>query len=111
MHSDRHGNVHENDRRSGGRSQVTAMRNRHSIVYPRAIVLLLAMALTLSAAALLTAQEKADYDTSKQIKTDATVTAFKLTDMHAQIDFDAKDEKGAVQHWSVEADNVNTDYR
>lgn len=81
------------------------MKNRYSIV------LLLAMAFALSAASLLAAQEKADYDTSKQIKLDATVTAFTLTDMHAQIDFDAKDEKGAVQHWSVEADNVNTDYR
>ena len=81
------------------------MKNRYSIV------LLLAMAFALSAASLMAAQEKADYDTSKQIKLDATVTAFMLTDMHAQIDFDAKDDKGAVQHWSVEADNVNTDYR
>jgi len=85
---------------------VTAMTKRYSIV------LLLAMAFALSAASLPAAQEKADYDTSKQIKlVDATVTAFALTNMHAQIDFDAKDEKGAVQHWSVEADNVNTDYR
>jgi hypothetical protein len=62
-------------------------------------------------ATVLMAQGKSDYDTSKQLKVDATITRFELTDMHAQILFDAADEKGAVQHWTVEADNVNTDYR
>ena len=67
--------------------------------------------LMLVSAAALIAQAKPDYDTSKQLKLDATITRFELTDMHAQIFFDAKDDKGTVQHWTVEADNVNTDYR
>ena len=67
--------------------------------------------LMLVSAAALMAQTKPDYDTSKQLKLDATITHFELTDMHAQISFDAADDKGAVQHWTVEADNVNTDYR
>src|SRR5579871_3091255 len=81
------------------------MRRRHSIG-----IALVALFWLASAAALL-AQAKPDYDTSKQLKLDATVTRFELTDQHAQLLFDAADEKGAVQHWTVEADNVNTDYR
>ena len=75
------------------------------------VMVVLVASLLIASASLLAAQAKADYDTSKQLKLDATVTRFVLTDMHAQIDFDAPDEKGAVQHWSCEADNVNTDYR
>lgn len=67
--------------------------------------------LMLVGAAALMAQAKSDYDTSKQLKLDATVTRFELTDMHAELFFDAADDKGAVQHWTVEADNVDTDYR
>jgi uncharacterized protein YndB with AHSA1/START domain len=74
-------------------------------------MVVLVASLLIASASLLAAQAKADYDTSKQLKVEATVTRFVLTDMHAQIDFDARDEKGAVQHWSCEADNVNTDYR
>ena len=74
-------------------------------------VLAVIAGLMLVSAATLMAQAKADYDTSKQLKVEATITRFELTDMHAQIVFDAADEKGAVQHWTVEADNVNTDYR
>jgi len=74
-------------------------------------VLTMIVGLMLVSAAALMAQAKGDYDTSKQLKLDATITRFELMDMHAQIFFDAADEKGAVQHWTVEADNVNTDYR
>ena len=74
-------------------------------------VLAAIVGLMLVSAAALMAQSKSDYDTSKQLKLDATVTRFELTDMHAQLFFDAADEKGTVQHWTVEADNVNTDYR
>lgn len=81
------------------------MRPKHTITAALTAVLLL-----VSAAALM-AQAKPDYDTSKQLKLDATVTRFELTDQHAQLFFDAADDKGAVQHWTVEADNVNTDYR
>ena len=74
-------------------------------------VLAMMAALMLVGAAALMAQAKSDYDTSKQLKLDATVTRFELTDMHAELFFDAADDKGAVQHWTVEADNVDTDYR
>jgi hypothetical protein len=65
----------------------------------------------LVANAVVAAQSKADYDTSKLLKLDAMVTRFELSGMHAQIYFDAPDDRGAVQHWSCEADNINTDYR
>jgi hypothetical protein len=81
------------------------MRGKYSAV------LAVVVGLMLVSAAALMAQAKADYDTSKQLKLDATITRFELTDMHAQILFDAADDKGSVQHWTVEADNVNTDYR
>jgi hypothetical protein len=69
------------------------------------------MSLLLASAAILAAQAKADYDTSKQLRLDTTVTRFELSGMHAQIYFDAPDEKGAVQHWICEADNIDTDYQ
>lgn len=81
------------------------MRSKHTVV------LALALGLLLAGAAALMAQAKPDYDTSKQLKLDATVTHFELNGQHATLSFDAPDEKGAVQHWTVEADNVNADYR
>ena len=81
------------------------MRRKHSFISALIAGLLLVSAVALQA------QAKPDYDTGKQLKVDATVTRFELTDQHAQLFFDAADDKGSVQHWSVEADNVNTDYR
>ena len=43
------------------------------------------------------------YDVSKQITLDATVTEFVWTNPHVEIGMDAKDEKGKVQHWILEA--------
>jgi hypothetical protein len=81
------------------------MRRKHSFISALIAGLMLVSAVALQA------QAKPDYDTGKQLKVDATVTRFELTDQHAQLFFDAADDKGSVQHWSVEADNVNTDYR
>ena len=43
------------------------------------------------------------YDMSKEITVDATVTEFLWTNPHVEISFDAKDEKGNVKHWLLEA--------
>jgi hypothetical protein len=43
------------------------------------------------------------YDISKQITVDATVTEFTWTNPHVEIGLDAKDDKGNVKHWLLEA--------
>src|SRR5712692_8305912 len=43
------------------------------------------------------------YDVSKQITVDATVTEFVWTNPHVEIGLDAKDDKGKVKHWLLEA--------
>jgi hypothetical protein len=43
------------------------------------------------------------YDVSKQITVDATVTEYVWTNPHVEIGLDAKDDKGTVKHWLLEA--------
>jgi uncharacterized protein DUF6152 len=43
------------------------------------------------------------YDMSKEITVQATVTEFVWTNPHVEISFDAKDDKGKVKHWLLEA--------
>ena len=43
------------------------------------------------------------YDTSKELTAEATVTEFQWTNPHVQIGLDAKDNKGKVTHWLLEA--------
>jgi hypothetical protein len=43
------------------------------------------------------------YDVSKQITLDATVTDLVWTNPHVEIGLDAKDDKGKVAHWLLEA--------
>ena len=43
------------------------------------------------------------YDVSKQITVDATVTEYVWTNPHVEIGLDAKDDKGKVKHWLLEA--------
>jgi hypothetical protein len=43
------------------------------------------------------------YDITKQITVDATVTEFTWTNPHVEIGLDAKDDKGKVKHWLLEA--------
>ena len=43
------------------------------------------------------------YDMSKEITEQATVTEFVWTNPHVEISFDAKDDKGKVKHWLLEA--------
>jgi Family of unknown function (DUF6152) len=75
------------------------------------IILGLVVGLLAASAALSAGQAKPDYDSAKQLKLSATVTRFDLSGTHMQLSFDAPDEKGVVQHWTCEADNINTDYR
>jgi hypothetical protein len=42
------------------------------------------------------------YDHSKTVVLKATVTEFRYHNPHCQIYFDAKDEKGDIQHWAGE---------
>jgi hypothetical protein len=43
------------------------------------------------------------YDVSKQITLDATITDYIWSNPHVEIGFDAKDDKGKVDHWILEA--------
>lgn len=43
------------------------------------------------------------YDVSKQITVDAMVTEYVWTNPHVEIGLDAKDDKGNVKHWLLEA--------
>jgi hypothetical protein len=43
------------------------------------------------------------YDISKQITVSATVTDFVWTNPHVEIEMDAKDDSGKVNHWILEA--------
>jgi hypothetical protein len=45
------------------------------------------------------------YDMSKEITVEATVTEFLWTNPHVQISLDAKDNKGKVTHWLLEANS------
>jgi hypothetical protein len=43
------------------------------------------------------------YDMSKELTVEATVTEFLWTNPHVEISLDAKDDKGKVKHWLLEA--------
>jgi Family of unknown function (DUF6152) len=47
----------------------------------------------------------AAYDYSKTLNVKATITGFKWSNPHCQIEFDFKDDTGASQHWIIEAFN------
>ena len=46
------------------------------------------------------------YDLSKQVTANATVTDFQWTNPHVEIGIDAKDDKGKVKHWILEANST-----
>jgi hypothetical protein len=46
------------------------------------------------------------YDLSKVMTVQATVTEFLWTNPHVEIGFDAKDDKGKVRHWILEANST-----
>jgi len=45
------------------------------------------------------------YDMSKEVTLEATVTEFEWTNPHVEIGLDAKDAKGNVKHWILEANS------
>ena len=45
------------------------------------------------------------YDMSKELTVDATVTEYQWTNPHVEIGLDAKDDKGKVRHWIIEANS------
>lgn len=47
----------------------------------------------------------AAYDPNKQLTLRATITDFEWSNPHCELRFDAKDARGNVQHWTVEAIN------
>jgi hypothetical protein len=48
----------------------------------------------------------AAYDLHTLIKVKGTVTEYTMANPHSTIDFDAKDDKGNVQHWVAELGHV-----
>lgn len=49
----------------------------------------------------------AEYDMTKTIAIQGTVTEFAFMNPHSAIHVDVKDDKGNVEHWVVEADSPN----
>jgi uncharacterized protein DUF6152 len=47
----------------------------------------------------------AAYDTAKKITVKATITEWFWANPHCFLKFDAKDDKGVVQHWATETSN------
>jgi len=47
----------------------------------------------------------AAYDMTKTLALKGAVTSFELRNPHSLLSFDANDDKGNVQHWSVETHN------
>jgi Family of unknown function (DUF6152) len=45
------------------------------------------------------------YDMSKEVTVNATVTEYQWTNPHVEIGLDAKDDKGRVKHWIIEANS------
>src|SRR5260370_18875843 len=45
------------------------------------------------------------YDMSKEVTVQATVTEYQWTNPHVEIGLDAKDDKGRVKHWIIEANS------
>jgi hypothetical protein len=50
----------------------------------------------------------ADYDPARGVTEKVRVTDFKWTNPHCQIEFDFKDDKGSVQHWTIETPNPSS---
>ena len=50
----------------------------------------------------------ADYDYNKTLTEKVAITDFKWSNPHCQIEFDFKDDKGSIQHWTVESLNPSS---
>ena len=48
----------------------------------------------------------ASFDTSQKVTVDGIVTEYIWTNPHVYLKVDAKDEKGDIQHWVLEAQSV-----
>ena len=65
----------------------------------------LAALLALAPMAMLGHHGSAAYDMSKSITLDGTVTNLEWNNPHCLLHFDAKDDKGEMQHWTIELYN------
>ncbi len=65
----------------------------------------MALGLLVVSAPLFAHHGTAAYDYSKTLTEKATITNFKWANPHCQIEFDFKDDGGAVEHWNIEAFN------
>ena len=61
--------------------------------------------LALTPAATFAHHGAAAYDISKSITLDGTVTSLEWNNPHCLLHFDAKNDKGEVQHWTIELYN------
>ena len=68
-------------------------------------ILVLAAVVSVISAPLFAHHGNAAYDPNKKITVSGTVTEFIWANPHCWLKFDAKGEKGDVQHWIVEASN------
>jgi hypothetical protein len=66
------------------------------------LVVLTALAFLLASSPALAHHGASGYDMVKMVSGKATVTGFEWQNPHGQIHFDMTDDKGNVQHWTVE---------
>src|SRR5262245_14921703 len=98
---------HAVDRRNSGSYDashfIRSMKGIHIMVDRRTRVCCLLIAAALATAATAMAHHSfAMFDQTKPVTLNGTVTEFQWTNPHAYIEIDVADEKGAIQHWSVE---------
>jgi len=69
-------------------------------VYCAAVVLAV-----LTGSPLLAHHSSSAYDLSKSLTLDVTVASVVFTNPHVMLHFDAKTERGEIQHWAIETNN------
>jgi hypothetical protein len=66
-----------------------------------------ALALLIAGGPLSAHHGSSNYDMSKSVSVKGTVTEFSFINPHSAIHLEAKDDKGSVEQWLVEADSPN----
>ncbi|HXP80604.1 MAG TPA: DUF6152 family protein [Verrucomicrobiae bacterium] len=72
-----------------------------------AYVLGMSLALLIACGPLSAHHGSSNYDMSKSVSVKGTVTEFSFINPHSAIHLEAKDDKGNVEQWLVEADSPN----
>src|SRR5580692_12290886 len=75
------------------------------------VFLVMAVGLLMISAPVFAHHGRAGYEMDKVLTVKGTVTGFDWVNPHVEIHFDGADDKGVMQHWTVEASNPYTQMR